>query len=212
MQFKEYIPLARVTLKELPLHEHFVHMTMGVVGEVAGELVDAMKKAFIYGKARDPINEMEEFGDACWYIANLMPEMEVSPTVLQHAVEKGYEAGAAEVAAWQAAGSPLPRLALAITQLSISLGAMMLELVQRVGDGKFTPGDAKSAATVEVIGQIMGFIAGMLGIDVAQALDRNIAKLKARYGDKFTQQAALQRDLSAERAALEGGEISHQSV
>jgi NTP pyrophosphatase (non-canonical NTP hydrolase) len=35
------------------------------------------------------------------------------------------------------------------------------------------------------------------------ALARNIDKLKTRYPDKFTQDAALNRDLSAERAALE---------
>lgn len=32
---------------------------------------------------------------------------------------------------------------------------------------------------------------------------KNIAKLKARYGDKFTNEAALNRDLAAERAVLE---------
>lgn len=35
------------------------------------------------------------------------------------------------------------------------------------------------------------------------ALERNIAKLKARFGDKFTATAALNRDLDKERAVLE---------
>ena len=33
----------------------------------------------------------------------------------------------------------------------------------------------------------------------------NIAKLRARYPDKWTQEAALNRDLGAERQILEGG-------
>jgi NTP pyrophosphatase (non-canonical NTP hydrolase) len=37
-----------------------------------------------------------------------------------------------------------------------------------------------------------------------ECMEKNIAKLKARYGDKFTQAAALNRDLDAERRALEG--------
>ncbi len=38
-----------------------------------------------------------------------------------------------------------------------------------------------------------------------EAMDRNIAKLKARFGDKFTEEQALNRDLNKEREALEGG-------
>ncbi len=37
-----------------------------------------------------------------------------------------------------------------------------------------------------------------------ESMEKNIAKLKARYGDKFTAHAALNRNLEAERAALEG--------
>jgi hypothetical protein len=34
--------------------------------------------------------------------------------------------------------------------------------------------------------------------------EKNINKLKARYGDKFTSEAAIKRDLTIERKALEG--------
>ena len=37
-----------------------------------------------------------------------------------------------------------------------------------------------------------------------ESMEKNIAKLKARYGDKFTSHAALNRNLEAERRALEG--------
>jgi len=206
MDFKEYLPLARATIKELPLRDHLVHMTMGAVGEVAGELVDAMKKAFIYGKVRDKINEMEEFGDACWYIINLLPELEVSPAALARAVGKGVQAGEQQRLKWVDASTDggLSSIALCVTQLSVSLGAVMLELIQSVDEKQFEAGSAKAVSAVEVIGQLIGFIAGVLEIDVPMSLDRNIAKLKARYGDKFSQQAALERNLDAERAVLEG--------
>lgn len=39
---------------------------------------------------------------------------------------------------------------------------------------------------------------------IPEAMERNIAKLRARFGDKFSEAAAVSRDLRAERAALEG--------
>lgn len=40
-------------------------------------------------------------------------------------------------------------------------------------------------------------------INIEEGMDRNIAKLKKRYGDKFTNYAAMNRDLNAERKTLE---------
>lgn len=39
---------------------------------------------------------------------------------------------------------------------------------------------------------------------MSEALEKNIAKLRARYGDKFDADKALNRDRVAERKALEG--------
>jgi len=43
-----------------------------------------------------------------------------------------------------------------------------------------------------------------LGLDPVEVLERNIAKLRARYPEKFTEALANQRDLDKERAVLEG--------
>lgn len=45
-------------------------------------------------------------------------------------------------------------------------------------------------------------VPGMLSID--ENMERNIAKLKARYGDKFTEHLAANRNLDREREILEG--------
>lgn len=39
---------------------------------------------------------------------------------------------------------------------------------------------------------------------MSEALERNVTKLRTRYGDKFDADKALNRDLAAERKALEG--------
>lgn len=60
---------------------------------------------------------------------------------------------------------------------------------------------------IEEVGDLMWYLAIILdacGSSFEQAFDRNIAKLKKRFPDKFTEHAALNRDLDAERAALEG--------
>lgn len=46
-------------------------------------------------------------------------------------------------------------------------------------------------------------VADELDLDLSKVLDTNIAKLKARYGDKFTEEAADKRDLKTEREILE---------
>jgi NTP pyrophosphatase (non-canonical NTP hydrolase) len=45
-----------------------MHGAIGMATEV-GELQDAIKKLFIYGKELDGVNVMEECGDVLWYIA-----------------------------------------------------------------------------------------------------------------------------------------------
>jgi NTP pyrophosphatase (non-canonical NTP hydrolase) len=47
----------------------------------------------------------------------------------------------------------------------------------------------------------------LLDSDFEEAMDRNIAKLRARFGEKFTEHAALNRDLKKERKILEGNDV-----
>lgn len=50
----------------------------------------------------------------------------------------------------------------------------------------------------------LAILADSLGVDFQSVMEKNIAKLKARYGHKFTEEAALNRDLVTERKILEG--------
>lgn len=49
----------------------------------------------------------------------------------------------------------------------------------------------------------MAIMADTLGVSFEEIQEKNIAKLKARYGSKFTESAALNRDLDIERKVLE---------
>lgn len=51
----------------------------------------------------------------------------------------------------------------------------------------------------------------LLNLDMEQLLEANIAKLKARYGDKFSTERAINRDLDTERNILETGVVSAEN-
>lgn len=53
------------------------HGVIGAVTEV-GELMDAVKKAKIYGRPLDRVNLVEEIGDVMWYLAILADDLGVS--------------------------------------------------------------------------------------------------------------------------------------
>lgn len=58
----------------------------------------------------------------------------------------------------------------------------------------------------EELGDLMWYVArtcDTLGLTLEEVMEVNINKLKARYGDKFTAYAALNRDLENERKVLE---------
>ena len=58
----------------------------------------------------------------------------------------------------------------------------------------------------EELGDIFWYcarIAKTLGVTFEEPQERNISKLIARYGDKFTEEKALNRDLKTERTILE---------
>jgi NTP pyrophosphatase (non-canonical NTP hydrolase) len=55
-----------------------------------------------------------------------------------------------------------------------------------------------TALAIDVTGEVVQ------GVTWEGIFDQNIAKLKARYPEKFTEQAALNRNLESERRILEG--------
>lgn len=59
----------------------------------------------------------------------------------------------------------------------------------------------------EELGDVLWYMAiamDVLGTDFETEMEKNIKKLKARYGEKFSQGSAEKRDLKKEREALEG--------
>lgn len=82
------------------------------------------------------------------------------------------------------------------------------ELAEALFDAAQAGEELDRTNVVEELGDIlwyMSLICRSYGITMDQIAWINHQKLKARYGDAFTQDAALNRDLDKERAVLEGG-------
>ena len=64
------------------------HAALGIAGE-AGELVDAIKKHVIYGKALDLANVREEIGDLRFYLEALCNVLDLNDqTIIQENINK----------------------------------------------------------------------------------------------------------------------------
>lgn len=98
--------VARLFVKPADTTGRLVHAAVGVSGE-AGELLDAVKKHWIYGKPLDVANLIEEVGDALFYLQALATEagFTLDEAMIQNVVKlsKRYPEGYTDQAAQERA-------------------------------------------------------------------------------------------------------------
>ena len=190
---EEYRLLAARTLPDLgSMSNNLLHMEAGIAGEFLGEAVDILKKTFAYKKPLDKVHLGEELADTVWYCAgaetiNKFPETEVCFT------EKAISA--IETIKNQATTYIKGNVELRNTSIETECLGLILA-------NKGAVASTNRGAILAIVGICMG-ICEVLNIDFWQALTNNISKLQVRYPEKFTEEAALNRDLAAERVELE---------
>lgn len=82
------------------------------------------------------------------------------------------------------------------------------ELLDMLKKHLFYGKDFDRVNVIEELGDLFWYQAILchaLGIDPSQVMEKNIAKLKSRFGDKFNTEGALDRNLDREREILEEG-------
>ena len=190
---EEYRLLAARTLPDLgSIGNNFLHMEAGIAGEFLGETVDILKKTFAYKKPLDKVHLGEELADTVWYCAgvetiNKLPEMDVcfdEETLANIEIVKNQT------------------ITYIKESVEIRSSFIETECLRIILANKRAVDSTNKGAILAVIGICMG-ICEVLEIDFWQALTNNISKLQVRYPEKFTEEAALNRDLAAERAELE---------
>lgn len=128
------------------------------------------------GMSVDDANTLEELGDLCWYLAVLADEFGID---LEHIQQRLYERNG-------------------------SWGAIY-DQAKRVW---FYNAPANVTAIEQAVGNLLDFVhaaaATNLCVSLDLVLEANVRKLRTRFPDKFSDQAAQVRDLEAEAKALVG--------
>ena len=190
---EEYRLLAARTLPDLgSLNNNLLHMEAGIAGEFLGETVDILKKTFAYKKPLDKVHLGEELADTVWYCAgvetiNKLPEMEMCFDEESLAIVEN-----------------IKNQTITYIKESVELrkSTIETECLGLILANKGAVDSTNRGAILTIIGICMG-ICEVLEIDFWQALTNNISKLQVRYPEKYTNEAALNRDLATERVELE---------
>jgi len=191
VNFSEYMPLALRTAKPFPHEQQVKHALLGLVTEI-GELADNVKRFAIYGKPFDAVNMMEEVADCCWYLNLYMHEMHLGGKLVDDIWE--------ETKVGFLAGKGLSTDLWDLVDMALMSAALV--------GGVAVPEKERGVSNREMVVGIATGLCGYLvyaGYTLDAALTKNIDKLALRYGDKYSDYMALNRDTGAERKVLEGG-------
>ena len=162
------------------------HMNLGVITEV-GETLDIFKKFLAYNKPMDLVNLGEELADISWYIVN---KCRIENLLLEDNFDEviAETKELVETRMFTQEGLPPELKAEAILTIILSVYC--------------APVNTLFSAPIIQLGMLY-HIASWFDLDFFQCLTNNIDKLKVRYPERFTDEAAQSRDLKAERAELE---------
>lgn len=180
MEWNEYKILAEKTLST-EFHcdkndELLLHAVIGILTEME-ELLEN------HSGSEDDVNRGEELADIFWYISIISRKYDIQiPPTVSSSIDNPFE--------------------ICINIIKVTL-KMLDFLKKKLYYNKAINEDLLTTYTNEVIALISVY-ASIYNIDIPSILETNIAKLKARYGDKFTSERAINRDLETERIILEG--------
>jgi len=180
MNFEEYKILSEKTLSTefhcTKKEELLLHAVIGILTEV-DELLDNELSETV-----DNTNKGEEIADGAWYFAIIAREYNL--TIMENVTT---------------CLSPFEIL-LNITQKTLKL---LDFLKKKLYYNKPINDDLFIQYSKEIISLFLSY-ATSYDVKIEDVLDTNIAKLKARYGEKFSSERAINRDLDKERTILEG--------
>jgi NTP pyrophosphatase (non-canonical NTP hydrolase) len=76
--FEEFARSVSYRAKVMPTFiENILYGAVGASGET-GELLDAVKKSWIYNKTLDEVNLLEEIGDVMWYLQHIANHLDIT--------------------------------------------------------------------------------------------------------------------------------------
>jgi hypothetical protein len=180
------LPLTK-EVEQRGLSNRLFHAILGLETEIK-EMYDVFESG---NTDLDIVNLMEECGDAYWYLAIAFDELKIEETTLL-----------LDNLSHCANGFNLARNEL--SSLRITCGEVLDHCKKVMFYGKQLDTEMVSGHIHRAY-CLVGYMVAHCNYRVPYVLNTNIAKLKARYPEKFTATNAEVRDLDAERAILEKG-------
>lgn len=179
MEWKEYKELAEKTLST-EFHcgyknELLLHAVMGILTEVEELLENYDENKY------DSTNVLEEVGDIFWYLSIIGRIYNTDYTYSENK-----------------SNDPMKTI--------ISIVKNSCKLLDYMKKGIYYNKSIDQEQFLSITNTIMVSLSEYVNyyeIDPKMSFDINIAKLKARYGEKFSSDRAINRDLSIERSILE---------
>lgn len=167
-----------------------IHACAGISSELA-ELIQLSEEV---EEKIDRVNLMEELGDILWYIGVASDALGAVDDIAGETPYSGVKMDDTDL------HESIDAFISAVGEIS---GLLVDKAIKKnIFYGK--PFNAQPIIEhLRHIHQNVKYLLENAGYTLEQARERNIAKLKARYGEKFTEAAALERNLAAERAILE---------
>jgi NTP pyrophosphatase (non-canonical NTP hydrolase) len=182
MNWSEYLELSEKTLSSQfhceDKEQRLLHAVIGILTEVE-ELLDNH-----IGDEQDSINMLEEIGDVTWYLAIIGREMDLDYPQLIVKTKNN---------------DPM-KLVLKIVKNTCKLLDIMKK---KIYYNKPIDENLFKTITNLVMLDVSDYM-NTYDIDIEKSFDVNISKLKARYGEKFSSEKAINRNLETERNILEG--------
>ena len=185
MNFTDYQPRAIAFASFQPTTQlDTLHGVLGMVSE-AGEISECLRDHSVYGKLLDRKNLVGELGDFMWFATLTITVLGASLNTLVTTLPRHLPADE----------DPTP---------------LLLEISCSIADKFKAPlvygKPLDSISILESIANaiyLINEIAERHDYEMVEILDANIAKLTARYGDKFSAEKALNRNTDAEFKAIE---------
>jgi hypothetical protein len=178
MEWNEYKKLSEKTLStEFHCGKQTENLLHGVIG-----ILTELDELFSWN---DEVNKKEEVADVFWYLALLDREMNLDLKIPQ--IKNEYT---------QLTNESLITKTISVTCLLLD------DLKKKLYYNKQIPFDIFSTRSKTVFENMCAFCHHN-DINIQSILDRNIDKLKARYGEKFSSDKAINRNLEIERLILE---------
>lgn len=169
-----------------------LHAGLGLSSEVSELCMAAYAPK---NKTVDWVNIMEESGDLLWYIAVAINALKFS-----HEEISSYES---HDNSWLLKKCSEDSLTTALSAVTLYIGEYNDLLKKHLFYGR----ELDMKKMKQILQKLCMAVSGLCfvsGYSIEQARETNINKLKARYGEKFSEAAALTRNLETERKVLEG--------